>query len=602
MLKLNSDRLDYGEQLRAPSGYTLDLALATTFSLDLEALVAASLALSLEQTLEGDVGGERIAVLESLDMMREKLLVFYQHGNVKIPQRFNRLFALLEPVLIPTGSMEQRQAAFSSFHPKIWLLRFVADKIGEPALFRLLVLSRNLTFDRSWDVAVVVDGIEGDRRTSLNTNLVEFLRLLPVEKDCHVDRLQRICECLDYVEWDLSGLGFEKLAMLPGHASSGQIPGKVPFDLDGDIDELLVISPFIDADQDGFLLELASRTRNAKTLISRADTLDAVGKESLAGWNVKSLSKKVLDGEERMQEADAMMQNLHAKLIVVRQRGTAVWHVGSANLTNAAFGKAAKGVAPRNTEFMLRFEGRNHKVGPQRLLEEWADIGVFENHEFQNPASVLPDGSADLRQLVHALATADWSLSAVEDGQGTYSLTLSVSPVRFVPQGFRVEVGLLCRPACRFSSLSESMTWGGVKLTEISAFIPLEVSAPTGHTFHFAVQAALSIELDEERQGAIFRETVGDTAKLLGYLTLLLDSHGTKEKWQRIEGDGSGSVFELIGHGALYEQLLISAAQEPRRLRRALHVFDRMRDEGVDLPAGLAELFEGFSVFAKDAK
>ena len=64
MLNLTSDRLDYGDQLRAPAGYTFDQAIATTYSLDLETLIAASLALNLDQTLEGDLSGEKIALLE----------------------------------------------------------------------------------------------------------------------------------------------------------------------------------------------------------------------------------------------------------------------------------------------------------------------------------------------------------------------------------------------------------------------------------------------------------------------------------------------------------------------------------------------------------
>ena len=62
MLNVTSDRLDYGELLHSPAGYGLDLGIATTFSLDLEALVAASLALNLDQTLEGDLSGERLGL------------------------------------------------------------------------------------------------------------------------------------------------------------------------------------------------------------------------------------------------------------------------------------------------------------------------------------------------------------------------------------------------------------------------------------------------------------------------------------------------------------------------------------------------------------
>ena len=45
MLNPNNDRLDYGQILAPPAGYDLDFAVGTTYSLDLDALVGASLAL-----------------------------------------------------------------------------------------------------------------------------------------------------------------------------------------------------------------------------------------------------------------------------------------------------------------------------------------------------------------------------------------------------------------------------------------------------------------------------------------------------------------------------------------------------------------------------
>lgn len=601
MLKLNSDRLNYGEQLRAPAGYTLDLAIATTFSVDLEALAASSLALNLDQTLEGEVGGEGLAMLESLDLLKDKLLVFYQRGNIKIPRQFNRLFSLLEPVLIPTESRAQESAAFSSFHPKLWMLRFVPDDANKPVRFRLLVLSRNLTFDRSWDIAVALDGVEGRHTIRSNLPLVGFLEGLPVTENHRAARLRRMCEHLACVTWDLNGLGFDEFLMLPGHASADTGGSKIPFSLAGHIDELLVISPFVDADSGSFLQELSARTRGTKTLISRGDTLDAIGKDLLSDWTIKSLSRQVVEGEELQGDVAPMLQDLHAKLIVAKQGRAAIWHVGSANMTNAAFGRPAEGIAPRNTEFMLKLEGSNHKAGPARLLEEWTDSGVFVNHEFRERATAPPEMDTPLRRLVHALTSVDWILRAKPDDQGTYSLMLQVTHLLQLPKGFSVGIGLLCRPAYALTPLRAEMTWNQVKLTEISAFIPVEVNSPTGSTLHFAVQAKLNVKLAEQRQRAIFRETVGDGAKLVRYLTLLLDPDSTKEKWNRANGNGSGGVFELIGRGALYEQLLRSAAQEPRRLRRALHVFEKMSKEDVTLPAGLAEIFQSFAVFAQDA-
>jgi len=52
MLKPNDNRIDYGEELNAPDKYELDAAVATTYSLDLDALLAVSVALGFKDTLE----------------------------------------------------------------------------------------------------------------------------------------------------------------------------------------------------------------------------------------------------------------------------------------------------------------------------------------------------------------------------------------------------------------------------------------------------------------------------------------------------------------------------------------------------------------------
>ena len=55
MLNPNNDRLDYGQLLSAPDKYKLDFAIGTTYSLDLDALVGASLALGLSEDTDSKI-------------------------------------------------------------------------------------------------------------------------------------------------------------------------------------------------------------------------------------------------------------------------------------------------------------------------------------------------------------------------------------------------------------------------------------------------------------------------------------------------------------------------------------------------------------------
>ena len=60
MLDYKKDRLDYGEMLIPPEGYTLTRAVAATYSLDLNTLLSIPIALFYAQTLEGIGSGERV--------------------------------------------------------------------------------------------------------------------------------------------------------------------------------------------------------------------------------------------------------------------------------------------------------------------------------------------------------------------------------------------------------------------------------------------------------------------------------------------------------------------------------------------------------------
>ena len=152
MLDYKKDRLDYGEMLIPPEGYTLTRAVAATYSLDLNTLLSIPIALFYAQTLEGIGSGERIQLLEAIKRCPDVLRVYHQQGRISVPKKHNRLYGLLESCVIgipPNG-------VYSSFHPKVWVLRYEAEEA--PTRYRVIVLSRNLTYDRSWDVATSLVG------------------------------------------------------------------------------------------------------------------------------------------------------------------------------------------------------------------------------------------------------------------------------------------------------------------------------------------------------------------------------------------------------------------------------------------------------------
>ena len=168
------DRTLLLESLRPPPGFHLDAAVSTTYSLDLMALLVAPLAFTFFDW-EGDDGQptkDPNALLEALRRHVDRIHVFCQAGQIAVPKTYRLLFGYLE------SSVHEVRAVRDGgvFHPKVWIVRYVAD--GEPAQYRLLCASRNLTFDRSWDTLLVLDGVVGKKSTKKNEPLSRFIRSL----------------------------------------------------------------------------------------------------------------------------------------------------------------------------------------------------------------------------------------------------------------------------------------------------------------------------------------------------------------------------------------------------------------------------------------
>lgn len=122
MLDVKKHRLDYGAMLIPPSGYRLAKAIAATYTLDLNTLLSIPVALFFSQTLEGNFETERVQLLEAI-RRPEVLRIYHQRGKIHVPKKHNRLYGLLEPCVV--GILPEN--AYTSFHPKVWVLHFEHD-------------------------------------------------------------------------------------------------------------------------------------------------------------------------------------------------------------------------------------------------------------------------------------------------------------------------------------------------------------------------------------------------------------------------------------------------------------------------------------------
>ncbi|HEX5164136.1 MAG TPA: hypothetical protein VFV93_01970, partial [Thermomicrobiales bacterium] len=139
-------------------GYRLDLAVGTSYSLDLLALMTAPVAFALfdRQRGDGSLVDDPIATLQALREYATRISLFCQAGQISVPPEFRSLLVYLEGSIHPVIPPDPE----AIFHPKVWYIRYRGEGDGT-TVYRLLCLSRNLTFDRSWDTILRLDGTAG---------------------------------------------------------------------------------------------------------------------------------------------------------------------------------------------------------------------------------------------------------------------------------------------------------------------------------------------------------------------------------------------------------------------------------------------------------
>ena len=105
----NRDRTDYSGILMPPDGYRLDRAVGTTYSLDLEALTAVAICLGLSEETDSKLMQNPIGMLNALQKVSDKIVLFCEAGQIKVPTKPTALSILLEKMVVEVALPKDRQ-------------------------------------------------------------------------------------------------------------------------------------------------------------------------------------------------------------------------------------------------------------------------------------------------------------------------------------------------------------------------------------------------------------------------------------------------------------------------------------------------------------
>jgi hypothetical protein len=575
------DRAILLDLLRPPADMKMDVAVATTFTLDLEAALVAPLAFA---TFDAAGPGDPIAALEAIRSVANRLTVFCQAGETRVPQSASDLFAFLEPVVHEV----RRPRAGHLFHPKVWLLRYRGD--DESEAIRLLIPTRNLTNDASWDAVLRLDGSPEGGPLASNRPLADLVRWCMSNTVRGLETARRLAieslvESVRRTRWEFPG-GVNDIEFHVFGLAGKHLP-----DFSGR--RHLIISPFVNASG----LDIVAPSDRA-IVVSRPDQLELLPSETVHSLDCRWITSIDLDHADT---SASPLGELHAKVVVVERARRAHLFVGSANATGAAFGG--------NVEILVELAGGATALGIDAVL---ADLGkVLEPCDITGGRE--PSEADELRRalddLMRDAAVASFEIRATAEDYATWHLDVtSAKPV--LPPGFvgRGAVELLSRPGFAIgvpvgSTLNDH--FDHVPLADLTPFLVLRIDldGPTQSVSAATVVRAVLVNDPEGRLDAVIARQVDSPTKFLRFLFLLLGLHGggTPPWFQPSFGAGatdSVTVHNLIELG-VFEALTRALATNPTALDDLGRLVDRLRttSEGRNtLPDGFDELWDAVTV------
>lgn len=500
MLEMDEGRVSFADALRPPEGYELSFAVGTTYSLDLRALLGICIPLGLGFEPETLDSVNPVSLFAALNRLQGKLVVYCDKGSMRADvssnPRTTGLLMLLEGMVHQVGVNWRRKDALSSFHPKVWVAEYSARTNGD-SLYRLMVMSRNLSFDTSWDVVVSMDGYPGEG-DACSEHLAQFLDFLadgdsqtstdrddPHRRGSHTARVRLLADRIRGVRFEVNNKSFESADFFPFGPqvdNAGSLLDARKCDLlTWRWRSMLVVSPFLSGGSDSPLRVIANHRSGVSgryVLLSREDSLAALPNSVRDAYEcfypASSLADVELDGEGGV-DASAY-SNLHAKLYFSQDMGgrRRLW-IGSLN--------ASHNGTINNVEALIALTVRRSHLTFQQMLKPFIGDGGKERPPFvpyDPPASsdVESDDDQEFRRAFR-IASRLISFKAVKVSGDENDAVINVAVNVASATKACADISLTLKPllaedyvpitmGTRISS--QELTYKGLRSEQVSAF------------------------------------------------------------------------------------------------------------------------------------
>ena len=599
----NCDRTDYNIILMPPDGYKLDKAIGTTYSLDLEALTAVAICLGLSEETDSKLMQNPISMLNALQKVSDKIILFCEAGQIKAPLKPTALSILLEKMVVEVALPKDRQLGrYPAFHPKTWVLSYV-NKDGDKK-YRFVVMSRNLTFDRSWDVSFSMDSSRMVRQKKKTKPIINFLDFLSGSVSNNVKDAGKKRTLIRNMQVELADVSFsldskefgENFEILPlGIGKNAyQMSEDVLFSTDRNsadstFHELVVMSPFLSesviAD---FNIAERGLSDSKRTLITRRSELNKLKEMDTDNFTIYVLKDEIVDGEDAISDVmtDKMKQDIHAKIYIRRKYADVDLYLGSMNASYSAINK--------NVEMMLWLGTKNKYLNGEKFLK---DIFCGPADDVKNPFEKVTvmdavqdidgDNKNALEQKIKELCRAKRKATITEDNYGKYKVTVEFP-------GVTSDKTIMVSPfnSKQEHTLCEKIEFTELEILQLSEFY--ELTAKEGEDEIHRIIMIPTIGFPEDRESAVVNSIVKDRASFVEYIAFVLGDDYLASMLEKKQIGESG-IFQHSNDAmpVLYEKMLKTSVEEPERFRDIGYVLKMVTDKEI-IPDEFRELYDTF--------
>lgn len=584
MFKPDEDRLDYGEILSPPKGFKVSRAIGTTYSLDLEAMISIPISLCFSQSVDNSKNKEKLHILDSIIKCSKLIKIYCQQGQIHVPKNTYSLYSLLEDSIVqvlPDGDY--------SFHPKVWIIRFESVSTKD-SIYRVIVLSRNLTFDRSWDISVCMDGVVQSEKIEENKPIIDFIKYLTKYDD--FEESKAFIRDLRKVKFDLKDSEFNSYEFIPMGIKNYN--GNSLFD--EHCKNQVIISPFLSKST---LNKIGQLSSNKTLLLSRENELNKIDNNTLENFECYNLKDSVIDGEEylSLDGENIKKQDIHAKVYIRDVGRLCNLYLGSTNCSHRGFNG--------NIEFLLKLSSSKRNINCNSLISEL--ISDTEESYFQrfipNKTESEIDSEAELiNNLKKCICKYNMKAKVIKS-KNLYNVELLINNGD-KPLISKEGIDIYIKPLHKIDEqkpLEQKIVFKEFKEVQLSSFYIIDIKG--NELYKSFILKIDTYGIPDSRNKEILKDIIKSPQAFLNYISFILGDKSIVEiinsnNYESELENKVQSISSTFIKKAMFEKMLKAASREPDKIKDIKNIINYLDNEDI-VPDEFKQLLSAFENFIR---